>query len=1220
MRAKTLMVWGLCWGMASSLAVAASTGWRELPGGRVRELPPPASGPVGFVRVSPAESGLTFTNHLSDPRAAANQIRLNGSGVALGDVNGDGTCDIYLCSLEGDNALFLNRGDGRFDPDTRSPAIACRGQDSTGAVLADLDGDGDLDLLVNGIGVGTLLFLNDGTGRFEERRDAGFFSRGGATSLALADVDGDGDLDVYVCVYRSQTIRSTGLTLLNVDGKRMVPPEQRNLLEITAEGRILEHGEPDILYLNLGGGQFAPVSWIRGAFLDEDGRPLTQVPFDWGLSAQFRDVNGDGKPDLYVCNDFHSPDRFWLNESTSAGVRFRAAPRLTLRHTSTFSMAVDFADFNRDGHDDFFVADMLGVRHERRLMQIAASEPYPYVPGVWTDCPQYDRNTLQLNRGDGTYAEVAWFAALAMTDWTWSAVALDVDLDGWEDLLCTTGHAFDTQDLDAEARIQAAGPWTQARMPQKLLMYPRYSQSNRAFRNVTKESAGALRFEDVSADWHFDLDSVSHGMAWGDLDGDGDLDVVVNNLNAPVDFYRNEARASRLAVRLRGEGGNAQGVGARITVLGGAVPRQEQEMIAGGRYVSGDAGERVFATGDAARVTVEVRWRSGLLSRLEDVPANAILEVVEQRAPPAASSPPSSGPVPWFTDVSDRLGHTNHTGSFDDFSRQPLLPTRLSALGPGVTWADLDADGRDELILPDGAGGRLTVFRFRPDGGVEKTREWPVVRDLTTALVLEGRLIVGQSSYRDGSAQGPAVGVVTSNSAAWSSLVEGGASSTGPLAMADVDGDGDLDLFVGGRVIPGRWPEPATSRLLRNQGGTLEVAQEFPHVGLVSSAVFSDLDGDGAPDLALAVEWGPPQLYRGTQGRLESWDPPLQWDRSAQSALRGRVPGQLSELTGRWMSVTTGDFDGDGRMDLVLGNWGENSPYAREDPGLFFGDLAQVGSVEVIEIMRDSWRRRDVPTRPLNVLGAAWPVLHERFPTFAAFNRATAEDVLGTNAVVTGPLRVRCSSSVILLNRGDHFVVRPLPAEAQWAPVFGLCVADFDGDGQEDLFLSQNFFGVDPYSARLDAGCGLVLRGDGHGAFTPLRTAESGVPVWGEGRGAAVADFDGDGRPDLCVAQVGAATRLLRNSGGRPGLRIRLQGPEGNPTAIGASCRVIARGEAGPRREVKAGAGYWSCDSAILVMATPHPAEFLEIRWPKGRISRHPVPVGATEVMEVGEP
>ncbi len=1204
------------------MAVAATNGWRELPGGRVRELSPPASGHSGFVRIPSAESGLTFTNRLSDQRAAANQIRLNGSGVALGDVNGDGACDIYLCSLEGDNALFLNREDGRFVPDTRSPAIACRGQDSTGAVLADLDGDGDLDLLVNGIGVGTRLFLNDGAGRFEERRETGFFSRGGATSLALADVDGDGDLDVYVCVYRSQTIRTTGLTLLNVNGQRMVPPDQRNLLEITPEGRILEHGEPDILYLNQGGGQFVPVSWIRGAFLDEEGRPLTQVPFDWGLSAQFRDVNGDGKPDLYVCNDFHSPDRFWLNESTPAGVRFRAAPVLTLRHTSTFSMAVDFADFNRDGYDDFLVADMLGVRHERRLMQIAASDPYAYVPGVWLDRPQYDRNALQLNRGDGTYAEVAWFAAVAATDWTWSAVALDVDLDGWEDLLCTTGHAFDTQDLDAEARIQAAGPWTQARMPQKLLMYPRHSQPNRAFRNVTKQYAGAVRFEDVSADWHFDLDGVSHGMALGDLDGDGDLDVVVNNLNASADIYRNETRAPRLAVRLRGEGGNSHGIGARITVRGGAIPRQEQEMISGGRYVSGDDDQRVFATGDAARVTVEVRWRSGLLSRLEAVPANAILEVAEQQAQPADPSPPSPRPIPWFTEVSDRLGHTNHTGVFDDFARQPLLPVRLSALGPGVTWADLDADGRDELILPDGAGGRLTVFRFRPDGQAEKAMDLPVFRDLTTALVLGGQLIVGQSTCRDGSTNAASVGMVVSNSASVGTLVAGGTSSTGPLAVADVDGDGNLDLFVGGRVIPGRWPEPATSLLLRNQGGIFTVAQEFPGLGLVSGAVFSDLDGDGSPDLALAVEWGAPQLFRVGQGRLEPWDPLIKWNDGAGhfSALGGGPQERLSQLTGRWISVTTGDFDGDGRMDLVLGNWGENVPYTREDPGLFFGDLAQAGSVEVIEMMRDSGRGKDVPIRPLNILGAAWPVLHERFPTFAAFNRTTTEEVLGSDAVVSGPLRVRCSSSLVLLNRGDHFVVRPLPAEAQWAPVFGLCVADFDGDGNEDLFLSQNFFGVDPYSARLDAGCGLVLRGDGRGAFTPLRPSESGVRIWGEGRGTAVADFDGDGRPDLCVAQVGAATRLFRNSGGRPGLRIRLRGSDGNPTAIGASCRLIARGVVGPRREVKAGGGYWSCDSATLVMAAPHPAEFLEIRWPDGRVSRRPVPAGATEVVEAWEP
>ena len=586
----------------------------------MRELKVSSTGQPGFILVPPAESGVVFTNVLAFENAARNQILLNGSGVAAGDVDGDGLCDLYFCGTEGPNRLFRNNGNLRFTEVTEEAGVGCPDQFSTGAALVDIDGDADLDLLVNGIGKGTRLFLNDGRGRFSERVSAGLVRRFGSTSMALADLEGDGDLDLYVANYRTTTIRSTGLAIVHAGGRMIARGEEPGSIEFTSEGKVIEHGEIDFLYLNNGEGEFSQRPWSRLNFALEDRNAVHSPPRDWGLSVMFRDLNGDRAPDLYVCNDFHSPDRFWLNDGQG---RFRALPELALRSTATFSMAVDVADVNRDGLDDIFVADMLERSHRVRLAQ-STGLGHVSLPGTpLQERLQVERNTLHLNRGDGTYADVSYYAGVEASGWSWSVVFLDVDLDGYEDILVTTGNMFNTQSLDANEEIDRNGPYAMDRIWTKLLMYPPLLEPNLAFRNRSN-----LTFEECGAKWGFSDSGISHGMCLADLDNDGDLDVVLNNLNAPASLYRNESNSPRVAVRLKGAGGNTRGIGAKITLFGGALPQQSQEMIAGGRYLSSDDPMRVFAAG-TGEMRLEVVWRSGRRTVVPGVLPNHLYTISE---------------------------------------------------------------------------------------------------------------------------------------------------------------------------------------------------------------------------------------------------------------------------------------------------------------------------------------------------------------------------------------------------------------------------------------------------------------------------------------------------------------------------------------------------------------------------------------------------------------
>jgi hypothetical protein len=1204
------------------------TEWHSEAGYRWRDLAVPERGRPGFLSLPPDRTGISFGNLLTEEGLTANEIRSNGSGVAVGDVDGDGLPDIYFARLEGPNALYHNLGDWRFEEIATEAGVAAADRYSTGAALADVDGDGDLDLLLAALGGPNGLFLNDGTGHFRDgTAEAGLTSDLGSQTLALSDVDGDADLDLYITNYKRVSVsdlippeeRTLEKTILRSGDEIGVAPGFEEHFEVVWRGNELKRlaiGEPDRFYLNDGTGTFEEVSFTSGRFLDPEGEPLGEPPREWGLSARFQDLDRDGDPDLYVCNDFQDPDRIWLNDGDGI---FREIPRLAIRSTSATSMAVDFSDVDLDGDLDIFTLDMLSADTRRRMMQVPPIVVESQLPGEIESRPQIQRNMLLLNRGDGTYADASWYAGVAASDWSWSTLFMDVDLDGDEDILIANGHVRDFMDADTQVRVLGAF----ADDPrQNLLLFDEYRTPNVAFRND-----GRMQFSEVGREWGFGTeDDISHGLAVGDLDGDGDQDVVVNRLGVPALVLRNEAVAPRIAVRLEGQGGNTSGIGATIRVLDGPVPEQRKEVTAGGIYLSSSEPAYTFAAGEAESLTIVVEWRSGVRSRIEGARPNRVYVIEEPEAQESGGrdDAPPPGPAPIFREAAAELDHLHVETPYADFDRQPLLPLRLSQLGPGVTWYDVDRDEDPDLLIGSGGGGPLTLFR-NDDGRFQRVvLRMPIAPlDHTTVLALPSvsgtmPLLVGQLNYEapdpDAARRAPSVVRVELDperlgaeeaAARVSPAVPGDYSGTGPLALADYDADGDLDLFVGGRTPHAGYPLAAISRLFLNDGGRFERdafnTPVLSSTSRASAAVFSDVDADGDPDLLVATDWGAIRLFRNEEGRFS--DETDSWG--------------LAVHTNRWNGLTTGDLDGDGRLDLIATAWGLNTwlPATPRHPlRLYYGDLDANGTVDVLQAGYDDTFGDYAPLTTFDRVGRALPFVRQRVGGYGGYARATIADVLGEARSRAEVIEAARLDHALFLNRGDRFEVVPLPPEAQLAPAFYAGVADFDGDGSEDVFLAQNFFATEPETPRYDAGRGLWLKGDGAGGLEPVPGQQSGIRVYGDQRGAALSDYDGDGRVDLIVSQNGGPARLFRNEGAAPGLRVRLAGPPENPYAVGASIRVLYDEGGGPVREVKAGSGYWSQDDPIQVLGLRDRPRAIWVRWPGGEESEHSVPAGALEV------
>jgi len=1204
--------------LTAILACSTTPQWEEGDGYRSRKLQVPKNGHPGFTLLTPRYTRITFENNVSEQQALENEHVFNGSGVAAGDVDGDGLVDLYFARLDGPNVLYRNRGGLRFEDVTEAAGVAAPDRLSTGAMFIDVDGDADLDLLTTSMGGPMSLFVNDGTGVFTDATDgSGLASGFYGTTMTSADVDGDGDLDLYVANNKLKTVRDLyppdelafdRVIRERADGEFEVVEEFRGHYSVTRQrGRLarFEFAEPDKFYLNDGRGRFEEVDFTAGRFRDASGMLLTQTPRDWGLTARFYDVDDDGDPDLYVTNDFESPDHFWINGGAG---NFQMIAAEALRTSSNANMAVDFADIDRDGDVDIFQVDMLDRNSGKQKTQTPNAVPEEGMLAVLGSRQQVPRNALLLNRGDGTFAEAGFLAGVEASGWSWGITFLDVDLDGWEDILIANGHAHDFLDVDTRMRAQNLRPqdWRDSRF-----LYPSLELQNVAFRNLGKD----WQFEEVAEEWGFaDSADIGHGLVTADLDGDGDLDVIVNRLGRPAAVYRNESSADRVAIRLRGMAPNTAGIGAKIRVLGGPVPIQSREVTAGGLYLSSSETLYTFATGDAPAITIEVEWPSGAITTIQDAVANALYEIDEPPVPSVPPVPPVP-PVPLFTDVSYLLAHQHIDADYDDFARQPMLPNRLSQLGPGVAWSDLDRDGYEDLAIAGGAGGSVAVFR-NVDGTFRPWSQYPTdTFDATgiVTVVANGRpaLAIGQANYEAATPQqaqavAPALLAISPNRTQPIAGVALETSSTGALATADYDGDGDLDLFIGGRVRPGQYPAPASSTLLRREGVRFVVdtiaSATFENVGLVSGAVFSDIDDDGDPDLLLAREWASIAVFRNDGGTFVEITDEL----------------GFGAFSGFWNGITTGDLDGDGRLDVVATNWGRNTKLraSSEHPiDVHYADFDRNGVLDIVLAQFDARLNAVVPLQGLDRLGEGMRYVRQRFPTFSRYADATLTDAIGPAITEAETRSVTTLEHMVFYNRGDRFEGQPLPLEAQLAPAFHVSVADFDGDGNEDVFISMNFFPTHDDTQRYDSGRGLLLLGDGAGNLEPMPGNESGIRVYGDQRGAAAGDFNNDGRTDLVISQNRGTTVLLQNVGADPGVRVRLVGTSGNPNAFGSTVQLIYGDRAGPLREVHGGSGYWSQDGPTQVLGRNGTPTAIRVKWPDGTRVEVPIEPGTLEIV-----
>jgi hypothetical protein len=1048
-----------------------------------------------FTEMPADQTGINFRNDITeseDYNVLTYEYIYNGGGVAVGDIDNDGLPDIYFTSNMGPNKLYLNKGNFKFEDITDQAGVRGRSKWKTGVVMADVNGDGLLDIYVCYSGPGTgqeranELYINDGVKNgvphFTESAKAYGLDAPGTftTTVAFFDMDNDGDLDMFMVNHADMFYNP----FYNTDKLRAKRNPQFG----------------NRLYRN-DNGHFTDISEQAGIY----GSGL-----NFGLSVAISDVNNDGWPDIYTTNDYDERDFLYLNNHDGT---FREVLDKAAGHISEFAMGSDIADYNNDGKPDIAVLDMLPESNHRQKLLRGADAYDKYMMRVEHGLHhQQMRNTLQLNNGVDSngvpiFSEVGQMAGISGTDWSWAPLFADFDNDGWKDLFISNGILRDITNLDFvkytsgySAEYKQKTGEDKAEMWKLVQQMPSTPLQNYLFRNNHN-----LGFTDVTADWGITQRSIHDGAAYADLDNDGDLDLVINNLNDEALLYRNNSSDNKalhyIRIRLKGAGKNTYGIGAKVYVSTAHTDQFQEEYTSRGFQSSVDPVMHIGLGGDSMIESLLVKWPSGKQSLLRQVRADTLLVVEENKALPALQNivPVAITAGLKFRDVTASSGiHFIHEQSASvDFKISPLLPYQLSKMGPCLAKGDVNGDGFEDLFIGGSAGHESILYLQTKDGKFvpASSQPWNAVKDYTNtdALFFDADgdgdmdlyLVSGGADYplhdrryQDRFFENDGHGNFKELPGALPPETVSGSC----VRAADIDHDGRPDLFVGGAVCPGLFPLSPESFILKNKSvpGKIQFAKEvspmdsalaFP--GMVADALWMDINKDGWQDLIVVGPFMPITIFENHHGRLID---------------ETRAYG-LADTQGWWCRLAAADIDHDGDTDLVVGNIGLNTQYkasAMQPLTITYADFDGDGIIDPILCYYNGGKSYPAATR--DELLHQIPSLQKKLPRYADYADAQLTDLFSP-AQLAGArtVTIKTMQSVCIRNHGNrHLTVVPLPAIAQISAVNGILIKDLDGDGKDEILLAGNFYPLRAQQGPLDAGIGLVLKADQTGGFRAL--------------------------------------------------------------------------------------------------------------------------------------
>jgi hypothetical protein len=1078
-----------------------------------------------FETLPASETGINFVNRSLDKKdfnIFSYRNFYNGGGVAIGDVNNDGLPDLFLTSNFEENKLYLNKGGMKFDDITRKAGILSKKFWSTGVTFADVNGDGLLDIYVCNSGSrderGNQLYINQGVRQgvptfVEKAKEYGLVDGGFSTHAAFFDYDRDGDLDMYLL--------NNSFTPMD----RLGYQNMRDTRDKLGGDKLFRNEGPDK--------SFKDVSQQAGIYGSLIG---------FGLGITIGDVNNDNWPDIYISNDFYERDYLYINQKNGS---FKEDVENEMGHISLSSMGADIADVNNDGNLDIFVTDML-PDDDYRLKTTTSFESYEL--GQLKESRDFfyqdPRNMLHLNNGDGTFSEIGRMAGTAATDWSWGALLFDMDMDGKKDIFVANGILKDLTDQDYVAFL-ADNPDLQSMIEgTKKFDYKEYVDKmgssplpNYAFRNL----GNGMQFENKAAEWGLGTPSFSNGSAYGDLDNDGDLDLVVNNNNSPVSIYKNTAvdksHKNFIRVKLTGNGHNLNAIGAKVYVHqkstdGQAQTQYLQQMPNRGFESSVDL-TMVFGLGDNPAIdSLTVIWPDDKKQVIRQLKANTTLNLTYKEADQTAifSNQPTTGPR-LFTDVTgvSGLDYRHKENEFVDYNRDGLLKEMLSREGPALAIGDVNGDGLDDVFL-GGAANMPRSLYMQQSMGTFSLNKQPFLldalytedigatffdadgdKDLDLYIATGGNEFDEPDYLADRLYRNDGKGNFT-----WDKNLPRSLENNSCVVAADFDRDGDQDLFVGGRMVSGQYGKNPDQLLLVNDGrgnfrkATAELLPFSKEIGMVKDAVWSDIDNDHYPDLILVGDWMPITILKNKQGKgFERFDNET-----------------LAATGGWWNAIRAADLDQDGDTDFVVGNLGLNSRMvaSKEEPAhLYSNDFDRNGAYEQIVTcfrpVSDGERRECVMIQKPD-LQKRIPSIKTKYIKHSDYARASYEDIfLAQQREGTSIKMVQEAETSVLINDGKgNFTLKALPIQAQTSPIHAILTDDYDNDGKMDILLAGNFFDVLTELGRYDANYGLLLTGNGKGEFTARKPRDTGFFVRGQVR-RMQAGHGVNGKPFIILAK-----------------------------------------------------------------------------------------------------